>query len=277
MEQIKGRRALVTGASSGMGTAFARVLASWGADLVITARRRVRLEQVAAEIRGASGAKVTLVEADLSRPGSAAALWEAATADGPIDVLVNNAGFGLYERYPDGPWERQAEMIQLNVTSLAELAHRFTSAALAHERRAWMLNVASIAAFQAVPYMANYAGTKAYVHVFSESLAHELRGTNVSVTCLCPGGVHTEFSDVAGQNLDDMGRVAHASMMQPMEVAERGLRAMLRGRRTVVTGGINRFNSFMLRFLPRRVPASISVKVLGKPAPAALPPGTRER
>jgi uncharacterized protein len=276
MEQIKGKRALVTGASSGIGAAFARVLGSWGADLVITARRRVRLEQLAAEIRGAGGVKVDIVEADLSRPEAPAALWQQATAGGALDVLVNNAGFGTYERYTDGPWQRQAEMIQLNVTSLAELTHHFTAAALAAERRAWVLNVASIAAFQAVPYMATYAATKAYVHVFTESLAHELRGTSVSATCLFPGGVHTEFSDVAGQNLEDIGRVARASMLPADEVARRGLRAMVRGRRTIVTGGINRFNSFMLRFLPRRLPAAVSVKVLGKPGPPQLPDGKRE-
>ncbi|HTM23453.1 MAG TPA: SDR family NAD(P)-dependent oxidoreductase, partial [Kofleriaceae bacterium] len=104
MEQIKGKRALVTGASSGIGAAFARVLGEWGAELVIAARRKVRMEQLAAEIRGAGGVKVSVIEADLSRPGAAEALWREATAAGSIDILINNAGFGLYERFTDTPW-----------------------------------------------------------------------------------------------------------------------------------------------------------------------------
>jgi len=276
--ELGGKRALVTGASSGIGAATARVLAAMGADLVIAARRRDRLDRLAEEIGAAHRVATTVIEADLGQPGAAARLWDEATAAGPIDLLINNAGFGLYQRFATAGWPDQAAMIQLNVTTPVELAHRFVAAALARDTPAWLLNVASIAAFQPVPYMANYAATKAYVLVFSESLALELRGSRVKVTCLCPGGTHTEFSDVAGQDLGRLPAVARASMLSADVVAQRAVRALLRGRRTVVTGRINRFNTFMLRFLPRRVPAVASVKLLGRPpaGPPALPAGDSE-
>ncbi|WP_428266881.1 SDR family NAD(P)-dependent oxidoreductase [Haliangium sp.] len=266
MPDLRHHRALVTGASSGIGREMARQLAAWGCDLTITARRRERLDELAAELTAAHGVEVRATACDLASPDGPRALYDDVMAAGEdVDVLINNAGFGHYQAFEHEPWEQLAATLQLNVTSLVELTHRFLPHLRAGGRRAYVLNVASIAAFQPVPYFACYAAAKSYVRDFSEALAHELAGTGVSVTCLCPGGTYTEFMDHSGQTL---GRVAKASMRDAQSVARQALLATLRGRRTVVTGWMNVLSCFLTRFVPRRAAAWSSVAVLGKPAPA---------
>jgi uncharacterized protein len=267
MPDLSGKVALVTGASSGIGAAMARKLASWKCDLIVTARRLDRLEALATEL-AAAGVEIHPVREDLGDPAGPARLHAAVRAIGPIDILVNNAGFGAYQSFADTPWPRHAELLQLNVVSLVELTHRFLPDLLARPRRAHVLNVASIAAFVAVPYFANYTGTKSYVLGFSGSLAAELAASNVRVTCLCPGGTWTEFSEVAGQTL---GRTARAGMMSAERCAAIGLRGMLRGRRVVVPGGGNKATHVLSRLMPRRLMGAAGARILGKPAPPALP------
>ncbi len=265
MPDLRGHRALITGASSGIGREMARLLAAWGCDLTISARRGERLDALAEELSSQHGVEVRAAVFDLAEPGSAEALHrDTRDAGEDIDILINNAGFGRYQAFQHLPWREQADMIQLNVTSLVELCHLFVPTMLTGQKRAYILNVASIAAYQPVPYFATYAASKSFVRDFSEALAHELAGTQVSVTCLCPGGTQTEFFEHSGQTL---GAIARATTLSAQAVARKSLRAMLRGRRNIVTGWMNVITCFLMRFIPRRAAAAGSVVVLDVPAP----------
>lgn len=256
----KARRALVTGASSGIGAAIARELAALGVDLVLTARRRDALAEVAATCKGV---KVEIVTADLGKPDAASTLWAAAIAGGPIDILVNNAGFGYFRRFDEVDWTRDAELIQLNMTSLVALTRCFVDARQASTGPGHMLNIASTGAYQSVPNMALYAASKAFVRNFSEALHDEHRGTPLSVTCVCPGGTETAFHAASGGG--DYSWIANASTKSPEFVAHAAIRAMLRGKRTVVPGLFNKLSCFGVRFLTRRFASRVATQVLGKP------------
>ena len=272
MPDLSGRTALVTGASSGIGAAMARQLAAWKCDLVLTARRADRLEALAAELRSAHGVAATVVPADLSDRAGPQRLVDAVHQGGaPLDIVINNAGFGVWEAFTRMTWERNAELLQLNIVSLVELCHRLLPDLLARPHRAHILNVASTAAFQPIPFFASYGASKSYVLAFSEALAAELKSTNVRVTCVCPGGTTTEFFDVSGQKLNAMARGA---LMSAERCAAIGLRAMLRGKRVVVPGGLNKVGAFSTRLVPRRTAGAIGARLIGSPASTALPPGT---
>jgi short-subunit dehydrogenase len=262
---IQGKRALVTGASSGIGAAMARALAALGVDLVLTARRRDALEAVAATCQGV---KVEIITADLGKPDAARALWAAATNSGPIDILINNAGFGYFRRFDAVDWARDAELIQLNMTSLVALARCFVDARKASAGAAYMLNIASTGAYQSVPNMALYAASKAFVRNFSEALHDEHLGSPLSVTCVSPGGTDTAFHAASGGG--DYSWLANASTKSPEFVAQAAIRAMLAGKRTVVPGLFNQVSTFGVRFLTRRFASKVATVVLGKPR-LALP------
>jgi len=270
MSELTGKRALVTGASSGIGAAIARLLAADGVELVLTARRRDALDKIAAEC-AARGATVQVITADLGAPGAAAALWTEAIAR-PIDILVNNAGFGYYRPFTTADWDRDAELLQLNVTSLVELSRRFVGARAGLTDRAYLLNIASIAAYQSVPCFAVYASSKAFVRNFTEALHDELRGTPIRATCVCPGGTQTAFHAMAGAG--NYGWIANASMMSAEAVAEVAVRAMQTGKRTVVPGVLNKLAAWSVRLVSRRIAAWAASRVLGKPRRDALPART---
>ena len=265
MGELSGLRALVTGGSSGIGAAIAKQLAERGADLVLTARRKDALAEVAATC---AGARVDIVTGDLGKDFGPDAVWSAATAAGPIDILINNAGFGAFRGFAITEWSRDAEMIQLNMTSLVELTKRF----LAQQRpRGYIVNIASIGAYQSVPNMALYAASKAFVRNFTEGLHAELRGTGVSATCVCPGGTKTAFHAAAGAG--DYGWVASSSMMSAERVAEASVKAMLAKKRNVIPGLINKISCFGVRLVPRAFASWLAQRVLGKPK-LALPSRT---
>ena len=266
MSDLSGKRALVTGASSGIGAAIARELAERGCDLVLTARRRDALQAVADECKAV---RVDVVAADLGKPESGHVVWEAARASGPVDVLINNAGFGYFRPFAEVEWSRDVEMIQLNVTALVQLARRFVDDR--KDQPSWMLNVASIGAYQSVPNMALYAASKAFVRNFSEALHDEHRGTPIAVTCLCPGGTRTPFHAAAGAG--DYSWIANASMKDADQVARAGIAAMLANKRTVIPGAINKLSCFGVRLVPRRFASWLASRVLGKPK-LALPART---
>jgi uncharacterized protein len=268
MAELAGKRALITGASSGIGAAIARLLAARGVALVLAARRKDALDRVATECR-ALGARVDVIVSDLGKPEAAHALWTAATANGPVDVCINNAGFGYFRPFTEIEWARDAEMLQLNITSLVELSLLFTRARTQESGRAYLLNIASIGAYQSVPNMAVYAATKAFVRNFTEALHDELRGTPVSATCICPGGTKTEFHANAGAG--DYSWIANRSMMSAERCAEISVRAMERGKRTVIPGLINKLSCFGVRLVPRRFASWMANRVLGKPRPGELP------
>lgn len=264
MADLSGKRALVTGGSGGIGAEIARQLSARGATLVLAARRPAQLAEVAAQCGNAE-----IVVADLGKPGTARGLWTAASAGGPIDILVNNAGFGYFRPFGAIEWERDAELVQLNITSLVELSRAFVDHRRGRDGRAYLLNIASIAAYQSVPNMALYTSSKAFVRNFTEALHDEWRGTSLSATAVCPGGTKTNFHAMAGAG--DYSWIANNSMMTAERVAEISVRAMLAGKRNVIPGLMNKLSCFGVRLVPRRFASWMSGRVLGKPRPGELP------
>ena len=266
LRDLQGRRALVTGASSGLGAAFARLLAARGADLVLTARREANLKALASELEAAHQVRVEIRVLDLSEPGSAEALFaQTEGQDLPIDILINNAGGGIHAHFVDIPWERTARQIQLNVTSLVELTWRFSRAMLARQRPGHILNVSSVGAYTPSPTYATYSAGKAFVRDFSEAIAYELRDTQVRVCSLCPGLTRTEFHQAAGQEVSPLVATTY---MTAEAVANIGLRALFSGRRNIVSGWFNALAMWLTRFVPRRMLAWSAALAMGTPRKA---------
>ncbi len=238
-------RALVTGASSGLGETFARQLARRGYDLVLVARRKDRLERLAAELSGAGGAKVEVIEADLAQPDGLA-LVEGRIGKGDVEMLVNCAGFGTLGGFADLPLERELEELDVNVRALVRLTHA-ALAPMKGRKRGGIINVASTGAFQPVPYMATYAATKAFVLHFSEAVHEEAKRYGVAVTCLCPGPVKTEFQQVARV---DQGRL-RLGWTSPEKVVAAAIKAVLAGRAIVVPGALNQMGITTVKLVPR--------------------------
>ena len=267
---LKGQTALVTGASSGLGVAFARLLAERGADLVVTARREANLVALAAELEGAHGVRVTPIALDLSEPGSPERLFAATEGAGiAVDILVNNAGGGIHRDFVDIPWDRTARQIQLNVTSLVELTWRFVRAMQARGR-GHVLNVSSVGAYSPTPTYATYSAGKAFVRDFSEAVAYELRGTPIRVCSLCPGLTRTEFHQASGH---EVSAPVAATSMSAEAVAAIGLRALFAGRRNVVAGWLNTLGMASLRLLPRPMIAWTAAVAMGTPKHPGEPTG----
>jgi short-subunit dehydrogenase len=248
------RTALITGASAGIGTAFAHIFARHGFDLVLTARRLDRLEALAGQIRTEQHVMVHVVQEDLSDPGAPSRLQLGLGKSGvAIDALVNNAGYGVAGRYLASPWERHAAFLQVMVTSVAELTHRFLGP-MVERRYGRIINVASLAGL--VPATAGhtlYAPSKALLIKFSESLALEVRTHDVHVTALCPGFTHTEFHDVLGTRDLVQRQLPRWMWMDADEVARQGFDAVMAGRPVCVTGRVNRTIAFLTRHLPDSV------------------------
>ena len=242
---------LITGASSGIGLELARVFASRGANIVITARNQIQLERVAAELRTAYGVAVSVLPCDLGKAGAAEELMNRIEQQSlQIDVLVNNAGFGLYGHFKDTNLAKELEMIQLNITSLTVLT-KLVLPGMVSRRYGRILNVASTAAFQAGPLMAVYYATKAYVLHFSEAIANELEGTGVTVTALCPGPTESAF--VGNANLEGSKLFHNKKLPTAARVAREGYDAMMAGKTVHIVGASNSFYALMARLLPRRM------------------------
>lgn len=245
--------ALVTGASSGIGRSIAVALAADGSDLVVVARRRDRLEELAAELQAAHGVQVEVLVADMSDPDQLAAVEDRLRAG--VDLLVNNAGVGGQGSFADIPLDRQDRQIRLNVLAPVRLTH----AALEHmlpRGRGGILNVSSIAGLQPMPYVATYAATKAYLSTFTVALHEEVRGRGVSVTNLLPGFTTTEFHGTAGINRSIVPRLA---WMKADNVARAGLRAVAENRAQCVPG----LGYRILSGISALTPWSLSRRVLG--------------
>lgn len=243
--------ALITGASAGIGLELAKRFAAGGYALALTARRGDELNRIADELKAKHGVPVHVFPLDLSEVGGPAKLHEQVTAAGlTIDVLVNNAGFGTLGPFLDTPLEQELAMVRLNVSALVELTGRFVPA-MRSRGSGRVLNVASVAAFQPGPYMAIYYATKAFVLSFSEALWDELRKSGVTVTCLCPGPVRTEFADRAG--MTETNLFTGPNVMGVEAVCDAAYRATLKGKRLVVPGFLNRVLIFLVRLAPRRM------------------------
>lgn len=250
------RTALVTGGSGGIGFEIAKVLARKGFDLVLVARKRDTLEAAAGQLEGKYGARVHVFAADLRRPDAPQAIFDFLHNENiPIEVLVNNAGFGLGGEFADTELRRELDMIQVNIAALTHLTKLFLPSML-KRKSGRVLNVASTAAFQPGPLMAVYYATKAYVLSFSEALAEELRHGGVTVTALCPGPTRTHFAasaQVTKSRLSTAFGIADAD-----DVAEFGVAAMMHGRRVAIPGIKNKIMAQANRFAPRRVTARVS-------------------
>ena len=235
--------ALVTGASAGLGVEFARQLSKRGHRLVLAARRKERLEEMAAELGNARAAAI-----DLSKPEAVTELIadiEGAGED--VDLLINNAGFWLIGRFAELDAKREREMIDLNVGALTDLCRAVAPRMIAR-KSGGILNVASTAAFQPGPKMAVYFATKAFVLSLSEALHEELKPHGIKVSCLCPGPTRTEFGEVAGFGGNSLfDRVA----MRADDVVRQGLNGLDRNRAVVVTGWLNKLGAASTRFAPR--------------------------
>jgi short-subunit dehydrogenase len=242
--------ALVTGASAGLGVEFARQLSERGHRLVLAARRKERLEGLAAEL-----GKARAVAIDLSKKDAAAKLMADLEANGEeIDLLVNNAGFGLIGRFAKADAKRLRQMIDLNVGTLTDLC-RAVAPRMIDRKSGGIINVASTAAFQPGPNMAVYFATKAFVLSLTEALHEELKPHGVHVTCLCPGPTRTEFGDVAGFGGNGMfDRVA----MESPEVVAAGLEGFDKNKAVVVPGLVNKIGASSTRFAPRSVVRKIA-------------------
>lgn len=250
--------ALVTGASSGLGQEFAKQLAHRGANLVLTARSRDRLERMAHSLQQVTGVKVHAVPADLAAEGGPRALCEAVAALGvEIRHLINNAGFGKVGPFAEVGAEREAEMVRANAEALTALSAHFLPA-MRRARAGGILNVASTAGHQPVPYMATYAASKSFVIAFSLALATELDGSGVHVMALCPGPVPTGFQERAGIDTNKLFRPA---VMNARDIVEQGLAAYEKGKTLFVPGTINRAQTVIAKVLPQPLLSWGAVKV----------------
>jgi short-subunit dehydrogenase len=247
-------RALVTGASSGIGEEFARELARRGYDLVLVARRRERMDLLATSLSAVHDVQVEVLAADLTADAGVALVERRLTA-GDIDLLVNNAGVGSVGEFARLPLDREVEQVDLNVRALLRLTHTALGAMIPNESGA-IINVASMAAYQPVAYNATYAATKAFVLNFSEAIHEEAKRHGITVTCLCPGPVRTEFQHTAGIRPERMrGKLLLRYMAgtNPGEVVRAALDAMDDGRAVVVPGAVTRAITETSQVLPRSV------------------------
>ncbi|HVH13686.1 MAG TPA: SDR family oxidoreductase [Longimicrobium sp.] len=252
----RGRWALVTGASMGIGEAFARALAARGMNVVLCARSADRLEALAQALAAEHGIQTHVVAADLARPGAPAEAWTRACEERDIHLLVNNAGFGLHGRFEALPANRQGEMVALNCTALLELAH-LALGAMRPRGTGGIINLASVAAFQPVPWMATYGATKAFVLSLSQALSEENRGSGVRILCVSPGPTPSGFQATAGTRV----RENQPGFLSPEVVVDASLAALDAGKTHVAPGVANRLSTLFGRLLPLGVVTRIARRV----------------
>jgi short-subunit dehydrogenase len=244
--------ALVTGASSGIGEAIARELASRGYALTLVARREDRLKALAGELAEQHGIEAETAKADLGDGGQRDRLATALEKSGRrVDILVNNAGFGAHGEFTRVSRERLTEMVRVNVEAVVDLTGRFLPP-MAERGDGAVINIASVASFQPLPGSATYAASKAFVLSFSEAIRTEVRGEGVTVTAVCPGPVRTEFPEAAGMGAVE-DRTPGMVWMSPEDVAREAVDGAARGKRVVVPGALNRAGALAGQHSPRSV------------------------
>lgn len=263
-------KALITGASSGIGLELARQFAQHGHPLLITARIESELEDIARELETQHGVRVNFLAQDLELPEAAENIYAAAREQGePVEFLVNNAGLGYYGKFWETPLDAHLAMIRVNLEAVTRITRLFLPDMI--ERNSGrILNTASVAGFEPGPLMATYHATKAFVLSLSESLAEELKETNITVTALCPGITDTDFIPKAG--MTETNIFQRGNLMAPQEVAENGYEAFMAGDPLYVVGGGNKAQVFATRFLTKSAQAKASKKMYEK-----APPEKRKR
>lgn len=243
------KTALITGASGGLGLSFVNLFAKEGYDLVLVARNGERLEEIKKEIEEKYNVKAIVVAKDLCSPNGAQEVYDATKeAEIKIDVLVNNAGFGDFGEFYKSDINKQIRMVDLNCTALMHLCHLYLPDMI-EQKRGNILNVDSIAAFQAGPLMSVYYATKAFVLSFSQALTRELKGTGVKVTALCPGPIRTNFDNAA--DLGESGLFKNLKVWDPDVVAKFGYKKMKKGKSLCICGFTNKIIVFANRLSPR--------------------------
>jgi len=259
MESLNGKWALVTGASSGFGMEFAKLLAERNANLVLVARRTEPMASLAEHLKKRYSVNVVVEGLDLAQAGASAELkCRLDRQNITVDILVNNAGFGLYGNFIGQPIPRILEMLQLNMLAVTELTHIF-AADMVKRQVGHILLVASLLGYQATPGYAAYAASKAYVLLLGEALHEELKPHGVGVTVLSPGAASTSFGEIAGQSNTFVLRTL---MMEPSQVARTGISAMLSRRASVIAGSLNKIVAFSNRFTPRQIQRMVMQKVM---------------
>jgi len=255
MDNWRGKWAVVTGASAGIGSELARELAEGGSHLVLTARREDRLEKLAAELREKSGVQVRTFVADLQDPDGPRRIHSFTEENGlTIDVLINNAGFGMYGEQHTLPIDQQLAMVQVNCSAVVHLTQLYLPA-MVERRRGAILIVSSGAAFQPVPYVSTYAATKGFDLLFAEGIAEEVERYGVKVCALCPGPTESEFNQVAGTPRTGAPRQTAEA------VARVGLQALADGKHSVLTSFFNQMQLELQRLAPRRFVAKMAAKM----------------
>jgi uncharacterized protein len=261
MSTASAKTVLITGASTGIGLEFAKLFAQDHYRLILTARQEQRLNDLAAQLQQAHGVAVAVHALDLVNAAAPDQLFTAVErAATPVDVLINNAGFGTFGFFAESDLRTQLDMIQLNVTALTHLTRLFLPGML-QRRQGRILNVASTAAFQPGPLMAVYYATKAYVLSFSEALANEVVGSGVTVSVLCPGPTTTEFQERAGMNGSGLMRLP---FMDARAVARIGYRGLFRNRTVIVPGFRNKLLAHASRHAPRKFVTRLVRRIQGK-------------
>lgn len=249
----KGKWALVTGASAGIGVALATELAAGGTNLVLTARRVDRLESVARELRETHGVKTEVFAADLAQPQAPAEIYAFTKGKGiEVDLLINNAGFGQYGELTQVETQRLVDMVQVNCVAVVHLTRLYLADMVAR-KRGDVLILASTASFQAVPYISTYAATKAFDLLFAEGLAEEMKPHGIRVCALCPGSTESEFHAVAQQE-----KFATKRQETAEKVARTGLEALAAGKSYVISGFRNYLGAQSQRIVPRGVVTRIA-------------------
>ncbi|MEK6872604.1 MAG: SDR family oxidoreductase [Nanoarchaeota archaeon] len=251
-------KALVTGASSGIGYEFAKVLAKNKYDIILVSRNKEKLQKIKKEIERWHKTKVYLYKSDLSKLNEVNKFYQKIKNE-DIGILINNAGVGNFGKFLDTPWEKDNEVINLNIKALTFLTKIF-SEKMVEKGEGKILNVASVAAFQPGPYLAVYSATKSYVLYFSEALAEELKGTGVTVTTLCPGLTMSSFFKRSGISDDEIK--TWGNLTTAKEIAEYGYEMMMKNKTIAVYGLRNIFSIFLKRFLPRNFVTKITGRVL---------------
>lgn len=246
----KHKTALITGASGGLGLEFAKILAKKKHDLVLVARNEGKLYSVKNDLEGKHGINVYVVATDLSKVDAALDVFNYTLEhDISINILINNAGFGDSGCFADSDWQKQYEMVQLNIIALMQLTHCFINQMI-DRGHGQILNMSSVAAFCAGPYMSIYYATKEFVRSFSEAVAEEVKGTGVTVTAFCPGPTTTGFEQAASM---DKGSTMFRKASKAEDVAKAGIRAIRKGKALSYYGAYTKCMSFLCRLVPRSV------------------------
>jgi uncharacterized protein len=254
--------ALITGASNGIGLELAKIHASKGGNLVLVARNKTRLEELKKELENQFKVSVYIIGKDLSMPDSAQEVYnETNNQNIQVNLLINNAGFGDFGMFTETDWNKELQMINLNITTLAQFTKLYLRD-MVKRRSGKIMNVASTASFQPGPTMAVYCATKAFVLSFSEAVGNEVSDKGITITTLCPGATATGFQAAGG--LDESKLFKGKKLPTAAEVAAYGYKSMLKGKSVAIHGLMNYIMSNSVRFIPRAMVLKVSRKILDK-------------